>query len=251
MKALLKITVNKTLNKTVKRSSALRLALGLSALLSFSEYAVADSVPAFQVKTQPVANTQHAVEGLQKRLGQIDSFSANFLQLTQDNLGKTLQSVSGFMQVAKPGKLHWQTEGIYEQLVVSDGKSLWIYDADLEQVSIKNMDNRLSETPALLLGGDVSAIDDDFIISQIPNESSILYVLQPKDTSQLFDALELRFNTLAKSQPLTEMVIRDASGQITRIEFTNVKNNPEFNDDLFVFTIPKGIDVIDGRHGSY
>lgn len=251
MKSLFETTVKTTVKTTAKKSSALRLALGLSALLSFSGYSLADSAPAYQVNTQPVANTQHAVEGLQEKLGKIQSFSAKFLQLTQDHLGNTLQSVGGFMQVAKPGKLHWQTEGIYEQLVVSDGKSLWIYDADLEQVSIKNMDNRLSETPALLLGGDVSAIDDDFIISQIPSEGSILYILQPKDTSQLFDALELRFNTLDKSQPLTEMVIRDASGQITRIEFTNVKNNPEFSDDLFVFTIPKGIDVIDGRHGSY
>jgi outer membrane lipoprotein carrier protein len=244
-------TTNTTVKNTIKKKYALGFALSLSAFLSFSGYALADTAPAFQVTTQPVANTQQAVEGLQKKLGEIQSFSANFLQLTQDNLGNNLQSVSGFMQVAKPGKLHWQTEGIYEQLVVSDGKSLWIYDADLEQVSIKNMDNRLSETPALLLGGDVSAIDDDFIISKIPSDNSVLYVLQPKDTSQLFDALELRFNTLDKSQPLTEMVIRDASGQITRIQFTQVKNNPELSDDLFEFEIPAGIDVIDGRHGSY
>lgn len=239
------------MDKTVTKLYPLGFALGLSALLSFSGFSVADSSQVIQINTHPVANTQHAVEGLKDKLGGIQSFSASFVQLTQDHLGNTLQSVSGFMQVAKPGKLHWKTEGIYEQLVISDGRSLWIYDADLEQVSIKNMDNRLSETPALLLGGDVSAIDDDFIISQIPSDSSLLYVLQPKDTSQLFDALELRFNTLAKEQPLTEMVIRDASGQVTRIQFTDVELNPEFSDDIFVFNIPKGIDVIDGRHGSY
>ena len=206
---------------------------------------------AIQVNTHAVANTQHALAGLQKKLGSIKSFSANFIQATQDSLGNTLQSVEGFMQVAKPGKLRWKTEGIYEQLVVSDGQSLWIYDADLEQVSIKNMDNRLSETPALLLGGDISAIDDDFIISQLPSDSQLLYVLQPKDTSQLFDSLELTFNSLHKDQPLTEMVIRDASGQVTLISFNNVSNNPKLDDTLFTFDIPKGVDVIDGRHGAY
>lgn len=234
----------------------IRLVVALSALVtvsvsSIADVSVANTISTTNITTQPVANTQNAVEELQKRLGKIQSFSANFVQLTQDSQGNVLQRVDGFMQVAKPGKLHWQTEGIYEQLVISNGSSLWIYDADLEQVSIKNMDNRLAETPALLLGGDISAIADDFIINQQPTDASILYVLQPKDTSQLFDSLELRFNTLVESQPLIEMTISDASGQITRIDFQNVQHNPELNDSIFTFTIPKGIDVIDGRHGAY
>jgi outer membrane lipoprotein carrier protein len=155
------------------------------------------------------------------------------------------------MQVAKPGKLRWKTEGVYEQLVISDGKSLWIYDADLEQVSIKDMDNRLSETPALLLGGDVSAIDNDFNITQAPSDNTLLFILQPKDSSQLFDSLELSFNKLDKDQPLTQMIIRDASGQITDISFTNVSRNPKLGLNIFTFEIPKGVDVIDGRQGSY
>ncbi|MBQ0732001.1 MAG: outer membrane lipoprotein chaperone LolA [Oleispira antarctica] len=225
------------------------MGFSLACGLSLSALALASEV--IQVSSQPVANTTHAVENLQKQLGLINSFSANFVQLTQDGLGNTLQRVEGFMQVEKPGKLRWKTEGIYEQLVISDGKSLWIYDADLEQVSIKDMDNRLSETPALLLGGDVSAIGDDFIITQAPGENAIRFILQPKDTSQLFDSLELDFNKLDEQQSLTQMIIRDASGQVTNIRFTNVLNNPKLNQDLFNFNIPKGIDVIDGRQGKY
>ena len=217
--------------------------------LSFSALTIASD--AVEVFSQPVANTTHAVENLQHQLGLINSFSANFVQLTQDGLGNTLQRVEGFMQVAKPGKLRWQTEGIYEQLVISDGKSLWIYDADLEQVSIKDMDNRLSETPALLLGGDVSAIGDDFIITQIPSDNSIRFILQPKDTTQLFDSLELDFNKLDQQQSLTQMIIRDASGQVTDISFNDVTNNPKLKSKVFSFDIPAGIDVIDGRQGKY
>jgi outer membrane lipoprotein carrier protein len=225
------------------------LGFGLAFSLSFTSLALASD--AVQVFSQPVVNTTHAVKNLQHQLGLINSFSANFVQLTQDGLGNTLQRVEGFMQVAKPGKLRWQTEGIYEQLVISDGKSLWIYDADLEQVSIKKMDNRLSETPALLLGGDVSAIGDDFIITQAPSENSIRFILQPKDSSQLFDSLELDFNKLDDQQSLTQMIIRDASGQVTDISFTNVTNNPKLDHAIFSFDIPDGIDVIDGRPGKY
>jgi outer membrane lipoprotein carrier protein len=129
--------------------------LGLSLLLGLViNHSLAND--ATTISTQPVATTTDAVKSLQYQLERIHSFSASFIQLTQDGLGTTLQKVEGFMQVAKPGKLRWQTRGVYEQLVISDGQSLWIYDADLEQVSIKDMDNRLSETPALLLSGDIS-----------------------------------------------------------------------------------------------
>jgi outer membrane lipoprotein carrier protein len=234
----------------VNKIVTLGLAFSLSITsLSFTSLAIGSD--AIEVMGQPVINTTHAVKNLQQQLEKISSFSARFIQLTQDGLGNTLQKVEGFMQVEKPGKLRWQTEGIYEQLVISDGKSLWIYDADLEQVSIKNMDNRLSETPALLLGGDVSAIDNDFIITQAPSDNAFIFILQPKDTAQLFDSLELSFNKLDKQHPLMQMIIRDASGQVTDISFNNVKSNPKLNKDIFTFDIPKGIDIIDGRQGSY
>jgi outer membrane lipoprotein carrier protein len=204
-----------------------------------------------QVFSQPVATTTNAIKNLKQQLGLINSFSANFVQLTQDGLGNTLQRIEGFMQVAKPGKLRWKTEGIYEQLVISDGQSLWIYDADLEQVSIRDMANRLAETPALLLSGDVSEIGDNFIITQAPSDHSLTFILQPKDSSQLFDALELNFDKFNQQQLLTQMIIRDASGQVTEINFSNVIKNPKLNDDIFGFDIPEDIDVIDGRKGSY
>lgn len=231
----------------MKRTSIIRTGLVLALTCASPSWA-SDTI---HVLSQPVANTTHAVQNLKQQLNLINSFSAKFVQLTQDGLGNTLQRVEGFMQVAKPGKLRWKTEGIYEQLVISDGQSLWIYDEDLEQVSIKDMDNRLSETPALLLGGDVSAIGDDFIITESNTENEIRFILQPKDTSQLFDSLELDFNKLDEQQSLTQMIIRDASGQITLISFTDVLNNPTLAQDTFNFSIPDGIDIIDGRQGKY
>lgn len=206
---------------------------------------------AINISSQPVINTQDAIKDLQRLLGEVKSFSALFVQQTRNGLGEVLQSIKGHMKVEKPGKLRWQTEGVYEQLVVSNGESLWIYDADLEQVSIKDMNNRLAETPALLLGGDVGAIDDDFIVSQQHSDSQLIFILQPKDTSQLFDSLELSFNKLAQSQVLQQMIIRDASGQLTEIQFTDAINNPKLDAKLFTFDIPADIDVIDGRQSRF
>jgi outer membrane lipoprotein carrier protein len=206
---------------------------------------------AIVIRSQPVLNTQDAIKDLQVLLGKVKSFSADFVQETRSGRDEVLQSIKGQMKVAKPGKLRWKTEGVYEQLVVSDGKSIWIFDEDLEQVSIKNMSNRLAETPALLLGGDVSVIENDFIVSQKHTESQLVFMLLPKDTSQLFDSLELRFNKLSEQQALQEMIISDASGQFTDIRFTNSVNNPKLNADLFTFNIPEGIDVIDGGQGSF
>lgn len=216
----------------------------LCAAPAFAEEAIAISV-------QPVINTQDAIKDLQQLLGKVKSFTSRFVQEAHNGQGEILQTMKGRMDVAKPGKLRWETEGVYEQLVISDGKSLWVYDQDLEQVSIKNMDNRLAETPALLLGGDISAIETDFIVSQQHSDSQLVFLLQPKDTTQLFDSLEISFNKHSDQQELQRMVIRDASGQVTEIRFSDAVNNPDLNDDIFTFAIPEGIDVIDGRKGAY
>lgn len=184
-----------------------------------------------------------ALQDLQNKLQGIKSYSAGFVQNTLDGKGETLQSIQGEMQVKKPGLLRWTTKGEYAQLVIADGRSVWVYDADLEQVTIKPMDDKLSETPGLLLGGDTSAIAEDFVVDMDDVEKDDVFVLTPKDSSQLFDALELKFS----KDVLMEMIIRDASGQVTAISFTEAVNNPELASSLFVFNAPEGVDVIDTR----
>lgn len=124
---------------------------------------------------------------LQQLLESMQSFKAGFTQQTLDNFGQAKQAIKGQMLVKKPGFLRWQTEGDYVQLVIADGSSIWIYDEDLENVTIKPMGKEMSETPALLLSGNVESIAKDFEVSLQGNE----YTLTPKDSSQLFDRLIL------------------------------------------------------------
>ncbi|HBS42975.1 MAG TPA: outer membrane lipoprotein carrier protein LolA [Oceanospirillales bacterium] len=189
------------------------------------------------------ANTSldHFIGHLEK----VTDMEAGFTQVTADPSGNVLQSLSGTLTVARPGKMRWQTNPPYEQLVVSDGKVVWIYDMDLEQVSIRELEQRLQDTPALLLSGDTSEISANYVVSETQTGSTDRYQLIPKDNSQLFDYLEFDY----RGDRLSAMRIFDATGQITEITFSGMQINQGTDSAAFQFDIPEGVDVIDGRHG--
>lgn len=178
------------------------------------------------------------------RLQQLQSLEADFTQVTRDNAGRTLQQLNGTLTVAKPGKMRWQTAAPYEQLVVSDGELVWIYDMDLEQVTIRNMDLRVQETPALLLSGDSAQVGQNFTVAESVQGDFSRYQLTPKDRSQLFEKLEFQY----QQQQLESMRIYDTAGQITEIVFARIKTNKPTDHQAFIFDVPEGVDVIDGRH---
>lgn len=180
---------------------------------------------------------------LLKKLQGMENFQAAFVQTSKANGGDILQQMQGTLSVAKPGKMRWETEDPYAQLVVSDGQLIWVYDMDLEQVTIRNMDHRVQETPALLLSGDTDQIDASFVVSHDVNGSHSVFQLVPKDPSQLFQSLEFHYD----GKILQRMVIFDAAGQITEIAFSEQKANEAIDEQAFIFDVPEGVDVIDGR----
>ena len=187
-----------------------------------------------------------ALEEFTSRLKTLDSMSTEFSQVTMDQNGEVLQSLSGTLSVQRPGKMRWQTNPPYEQLVVSDGSSVWVYDMDLEQVTIRNLEAKLQETPALLLSGDVSNIADSYSASKEQVGDVVRYRLKPLDASQLFEALKFDY----ADDEVEFMRIFDAAGQITEIRFTSQETNTEFDPAAFTFAVPDDVDVIDGRHGG-
>mgnify|MGYP005627960047 FL=1 len=117
---------------------------------------------------------------------------------------------------------------------------------DLEQVTIRNLEAKLQETPALLLSGDVSNIADSYSASKEQVGDVVRYRLKPLDASQLFEALEFDY----ADDEVEFMRIFDAAGQITEIRFTSQETNTEFDPAAFTFAVPDDVDVIDGRHGG-
>ena len=151
-----------------------------------------------------------------------------------------MQETAGELSLKRPGLFRWHTDQPMEQLLVSNGKKVWLYDPDLEQVTVQTLDQRLTHTPALLLSGDVSQIRENFDIDYKEGGNVVDFILKPKAKDSLFDSLRLSF----RNRVLNDMQLIDSIGQRTNILFLNVKMNEPVDDGLFSFDIPQGADVI-------
>lgn len=184
---------------------------------------------------------QSAVESLDRQLSSTHIFQANFIQATNSaQFGN--QITAGEMTLERPGKFRWQINKPDQQLLISDGKKLWIYDKDLEQVIVQPVNERLDETPALLLAGKVDSIQQFFTVAKVTDKQGMdWYELKAKDQEGLVSKVMLHF----ENNTIKEMQIFDNLGQRTDISFSNIKTNIRLADDYFTFVPPKGVEVID------
>ena len=180
------------------------------------------------------------VARLTQLLEKSQTLTARFSQLTLDAGGTQLQETAGEMAVQRPGLFYWHTEGKAEQTIVSDGQKVTLWDPDLEQATIKKLDPRLNQTPALLLSGDVSKISQSFDIASKEQGEVMDFTLKPKTKDTLFDSLRVSF----RKGLINDMQLIDSVDQRTNILFNGVKANQAVPDSKFKFDIPKGADVI-------
>ena len=183
---------------------------------------------------------QPDVQSLTNLLEKSKTLTARFSQMTLDGSGTQLQETAGEMALQRPGLFYWHTDAPQEQTMISDGQKVTLWDPDLEQVTIKKLDQRLTQTPALLLSGDVSKISESFDISSRQAGEVIDFVLKPKTKDTLFDSLSLSF----RKGVINNMRLVDSVGQRTDILFSGVKANQPVPASKFKFDIPKGADVI-------
>src|SRR5699024_1186734 len=184
-----------------------------------------------------------ATDDLVALLQGVKSVDTQFEQVILDRDGSRMQTSSGHMLIKRPRQFRWHAEEPFEQLVVSDGEVVWVYDVDLEQVLERPLGNEVGETPALLLSGDSSKIAQEFDVSEISHQGrQISCQLTPKNNEQLFDVLEISF----KGAKPSAMRLEDSLGQKTSFEFINPKVNVAIDPSSFEFDIPEGVDVI--RH---
>jgi len=185
---------------------------------------------------------QTAAQSLGKQLGHQTNIEADFVQYVLDASGSRLQETHGHMVLAQPNRFWWQTQDPFAQLIVSNGKQLWVYDNDLEQVTVQALDHRTTNTPALLLSGNGTNIGEKFtVVMKRADNGLVLYHLTPKDPESLYQTLRLNF----KNNQLLEMQLEDSMYQKTSLIFSNLVLNPNIIDDLFEFVAPKGVDVLE------
>ncbi|MFB2539786.1 outer membrane lipoprotein chaperone LolA [Acinetobacter sp. c3-l95] len=217
--------------------------------------ALALSVPAIVSQTVMAApaSPQQATDNLVRQLNGIQNMTANFQQTSRLTSGRTArpnnnrtaqhlnQTFSGVMNVARPGKFYWETRAPAKQIIATTGRTVWIYDPDLQQAVKQTLDAQVANTPALLLSGNAQQIMRSYNISQ-PDASKTYYTLTPKSKDAAFERLWLSFG--GNNTP-TLMILEDATGQTTTIRFSNVRLNSNFNQNVFNFTPPKGTDIIE------
>ena len=185
------------------------------------------------------AFAQSAEKRLNDALGNLDNLTADFKQTVLDDDKKIVQQSSGKVAIQRPGKFSWIYTTPYEQQIIADGKELWIYDVDLDQVTVKPMTTGLASAPIMILMRN-SKLGSEFDISEVGQRKFLYWVeLEPK--SQDMDYTKVYIGI--EDGDVKAMELRDKFGQSTQIVFENLRLNVVHNPKTFQFVPPKGVDV--------
>ena len=181
-----------------------------------------------------------SIDALKGMLQETTSGKARFAQIVVDKNLKQLQQATGTMQFVRPGRFRWEYDKPYEQTIVGDGAKLWIYDKDLNQVTVRKLDKALGGSPAALLSGS-NEIDKVYNLTNLGTQEGLEWLeALPKSKENAFERIRLGFG----QNGLEAMELRDQFGQTTMIKFAGFERNPKLAPEVFRFTPPKGADVI-------
>lgn len=180
-----------------------------------------------------------AIDTLESFIAEVKTGRAAFVQTVTSPDGAKQRSSSGSFEFARPNRFRFAYVKPYEQLIVADGEKVWLYDADLNQVTVRPFDQALGATPAALLAG--TALDRDFELKALPDAGGLQWAeALPKAKDGSFQSLKIGF----RGKTLAAVEIVDAFGQRSRLEFSQVEANPDLPAERFRFTPPPGADVI-------
>ncbi len=188
-----------------------------------------------------LAHAESAEAALARFVDGVSSYQATFTQVQTDERGMKIQNSSGTMALSRPGKFRWQYAAPSEQLIVTDGSKLWLYDQDLKQVTVRPAEEALQGTPAALLS-QKKTLTETFTVSDEGDSDGVKKLkLTPKSKDSDFQDVSLWL----KAGAPVRMVFRDTLGGATDINFAQVKTNAKLDAALFRFIPPKGVEVIE------
>lgn len=180
-------------------------------------------------------------EELSLLLSKYQSLTANFSETITDETGNIMQKARGDVSIKRPDHLRWYTKNPTPQLIIADGERLWIYDIDLEQVTIENLHRMSKSAPAMLLSGSAQKLENNYVIESQFDTDSQKFKLTPKTNEDLVQWIELDF----QQGKITQMRLKNQLNQITSLNFKRVELNPKMMKNAFHFNPPRGVDVID------
>jgi outer membrane lipoprotein carrier protein len=172
-------------------------------------------------------------------LGEVRSLRAEFQQNVYDEDARPIDAASGNVYIARPGRFRWDYLEPYPQEIVGDGEKVWIYDSELEQVTVRPLGDALGDTPVMLLSSD-EPVEHSFDVRAVEGSDGYEWAqLTPLGDQVSFKEIRLGF----EGETLRVMELLDAFGQLTRLRFADLERNPELDPALFEFTPPEGADV--------
>ena len=170
----------------------------------------------------------------------LKTFSASFEQRVLGTDGKVEDQSAGRVWLSQPNFIRWEYGGDFPQLVVADGRYIWIYDEALEQVTVKPQSDLAADSPLSVLT-DISKLDEQFQVREAGDmDGMFLLELRPNRSESEFDRILLGL----QQDQLILMTMEDAFGLRTEVRFSEPQRNPSVDPDLFSFTPPPGVDVI-------
>ena len=187
-----------------------------------------------------VAAQDNAISELDGLLQGVDTLSADITQLIIQSDGGVLEKSEILLHVKRPNGFYWETVSPFPELLVTNGTTLWNYQPDLEQVVIEDWDPDQSELAAQLLYGRTDSLTDEYYVVAINGDQSHSFELKPKSADSLYDLITINF----VNETLDLIYIQNNSGERTAWQFTNSSINIPLVDDLFEFSPPKGIEII-------
>jgi outer membrane lipoprotein carrier protein len=179
---------------------------------------------------------------LEKFLSKTQTLEANFQQTLRTREGEVLQQTEGKFYLNRPGKFRWDYKTPYEQVIVSDGERIWIYDVDLEQVTVQKQSAGLPSSPMALLQ-DSSKLHQSFSVSPLDEHDGV-YRLKLESKTRDSDFTEIIVGVDVKG--LRFMQLHDQFEQVTDIVFSEITTNANLAKEIFEFKAPEGVDVFGG-----
>lgn len=186
-----------------------------------------------------------ATDDLQHFLENTSSATGRFTQSVVGKDGATVPNGAseGEFTFLRPGKFRWHYLTPYEELMMTNGKTLWLYDTELAQVTVKTLTSALPATPASLLFGGTD-FSKDFNVKDVASKDGLAWlVATPKDSASSFSEVRIGF----KKQLPAAMILKDNFGQETHLLFSDVKRNVKLQGSSFEFKVPKGVEVLEDK----
>ncbi len=192
-----------------------------------------------QASEQPPAALSHFLET-------VGSFRARFVQELWSDDQRLIEVAEGDVELLRPGRFRWHYEEPYEQFVIADGETLWMYDVDISQVTRSPLDANSAGNPGALLTGDSSVMDSFAVVDSDSDAEETWIVLAPRAVQSDYSSVRVAFAGEEADGILQELEFVDGLNQTTVIRFLDAEVNPEIGPERFEFEVPADVHVLGG-----